>query len=61
MERINRFREILFPRTPAVTVRFSKGGEVEAACGQLAASYALNHLPKNFLTPALVPRLRSGW
>lgn len=61
LERINRFREILFPRTPAVTVRFSKGGEVEAACGQLAASYPLNHLPKNFLTPALVPRLHSGW
>ncbi len=52
IERINRFREILFPRTSAVTVRFSKGGEVEAACGQLAASYPLNHLPKNFLTPA---------
>ncbi len=52
IERINRFREILFPRTPAVTVRFSKGGEVEAACGQLAAGYPLNHLPKNFLTPA---------
>jgi len=53
IERINRFREILFPRTPTVTVRFSKGGEVEAACGQLAASYPLNHLPKNFLTPTL--------
>ena len=53
IERINRFREILFPRTPAVTVRFSKGSEVEAACGQLAASYPLNHLPKSFLTPAL--------
>lgn len=53
IERINRFREILFPRTPAVTVRFSKGGEVEAACGQLAAGYPLNHLPKSFLTPAL--------
>lgn len=53
IERINRFREILFPSTPAVTVRFSKGGEVEAACGQLAASYPLNHLPKSFLTPAL--------
>ncbi len=55
LERINRFREILFPRTPAVTVRFSKGGEVEAACGQLAASYPLNHLPKNFLTANAAP------
>ena len=53
IERINRFREILYPRTSAVTVRFSRGGEVEAACGQLAASYPLNHLPKRFLAPAL--------
>ncbi|MCI0405880.1 MAG: 23S rRNA (adenine(2503)-C(2))-methyltransferase RlmN, partial [candidate division Zixibacteria bacterium] len=28
IERINRFREILFTRTSAVTVRFSKGGDV---------------------------------
>jgi len=55
LERINRFREILYPRTPAVTVRFSKGGEVEAACGQLAANYPLNHLPKNFLKPTASP------
>jgi 23S rRNA (adenine2503-C2)-methyltransferase len=52
MERINRFREILYPRTPAVTVRFSKGGDVEAACGQLAANYPLNHLPKTYLRPS---------
>lgn len=53
LERINRFREILYPRTPAVTVRFSKGGEVEAACGQLAANYPLNHRPARFLSPGL--------
>lgn len=51
LERINRFREILYPRAPAVTVRFSKGSEVEAACGQLAANYPLNHLPSKFLSP----------
>src|SRR4030066_986705 len=35
MERVNRFREILYPRAPAVTLRISKGVDIQAACGQL--------------------------
>lgn len=35
MERVNRFREILYPRAPAVTLRVSKGVDIQAACGQL--------------------------
>jgi len=35
MERVNRFREILYPRAPAVTLRISKGIDIQAACGQL--------------------------
>ncbi|HDS01180.1 MAG TPA: 23S rRNA (adenine(2503)-C(2))-methyltransferase RlmN, partial [candidate division Zixibacteria bacterium] len=36
---INRFRDYLYPRTPAVTIRASKGIDIKAACGQLAAEY----------------------
>jgi 23S rRNA (adenine2503-C2)-methyltransferase len=35
-ERIARFAEYLRPRVPAVTVRYSQGVEIGAACGQLA-------------------------
>jgi len=35
-ERIERFAEHLRPRVPAVTVRYSQGVEIGAACGQLA-------------------------
>jgi len=35
-ERIQRFAEYLKPRVPAVTVRYSQGVEIGAACGQLA-------------------------
>jgi 23S rRNA (adenine2503-C2)-methyltransferase len=35
-ERIERFVEYLRPRVPAVTVRYSQGVEIGAACGQLA-------------------------
>jgi len=35
-ERIERFAEYLRPRVPAVTVRYSQGVEIGAACGQLA-------------------------
>ena len=35
-ERIERFVEHLRPRVPAVTVRYSQGVEIGAACGQLA-------------------------
>lgn len=35
MESVNRFREILYPRAPAVTLRISKGVDIQAACGQL--------------------------
>ncbi|MFH1700664.1 MAG: 23S rRNA (adenine(2503)-C(2))-methyltransferase RlmN [Candidatus Zixiibacteriota bacterium] len=35
-EAVDRFAKILFPRAPAVTVRQSRGGDIAAACGQLA-------------------------
>jgi 23S rRNA (adenine2503-C2)-methyltransferase len=35
-ERIQRFADYLRPRVPAVTVRYSQGVEIGAACGQLA-------------------------
>src|SRR6266850_1820464 len=35
-ERIRRFAEYLRPRVPAVTVRYSQGVDIGAACGQLA-------------------------
>jgi 23S rRNA (adenine2503-C2)-methyltransferase len=33
---IDAFAQILYPRTPAVTVRKSRGKDIDAACGQLA-------------------------
>jgi 23S rRNA (adenine2503-C2)-methyltransferase len=36
---IFKFRDYLYPRTPAVTIRSSKGADIKAACGQLAAEY----------------------
>lgn len=33
---VERFREYLYPRCPAVTLRQSKGADIMAACGQLA-------------------------
>jgi 23S rRNA (adenine2503-C2)-methyltransferase len=36
-EKVNRFGEELSARVPAVTVRQSRGRDIEAACGQLAA------------------------
>jgi 23S rRNA (adenine2503-C2)-methyltransferase len=36
---IMKFRDYLYPRTPAVTIRSSKGSDIRAACGQLAAEY----------------------
>ncbi|MCP4634835.1 MAG: 23S rRNA (adenine(2503)-C(2))-methyltransferase RlmN, partial [candidate division Zixibacteria bacterium] len=37
---VNEFREYLYPRTPAVTLRESKGSKIAAACGQLRGKYA---------------------
>lgn len=37
-ETLMRFRDILYPRTPAVTLRRSKGEDIQAACGQLKAT-----------------------
>lgn len=37
-DRIERFAEYLKPRVPAVTVRYSQGVEIGAACGQLAGA-----------------------
>jgi len=36
------FRDYLYPRTPAVTLRKSKGADIAAACGQLAGQQAAN-------------------
>lgn len=36
-EKVDNFARILYPRTPAVTVRKRRGGDIDAACGQLAA------------------------
>ncbi len=35
-EDVDRFAKLLYPRTPAVTVRKSRGRDIAAACGQLA-------------------------
>ena len=37
-EKIIAFRDYLFPRCPAVTLRKSKGEDIQAACGQLYTS-----------------------
>jgi 23S rRNA (adenine2503-C2)-methyltransferase len=37
-EKIIAFRDYLFPRCPAVTLRKSKGEDIQAACGQLCTS-----------------------
>lgn len=34
-ETLQKFRDILYPRAPAVTLRKSKGEDIQAACGQL--------------------------
>lgn len=34
-ERVKNFRDMLYPRCPAVTLRMSKGEDIQAACGQL--------------------------
>jgi 23S rRNA (adenine2503-C2)-methyltransferase len=36
-ERLEHFRDLLYPRCPAVTIRYSKGVDIAAACGQLVA------------------------
>lgn len=38
-ERIEKFRDILYPRCPAVIIRKSKGEDIGAACGQLRGDY----------------------
>lgn len=35
-EEVDLFAKILYPRAPAVTVRKSRGSDIDAACGQLA-------------------------
>ncbi len=43
MDKVNRFREILYPRAPAVTLRISKGVDIQAACGQLKTKTYRRH------------------
>lgn len=45
IESVQHFRNILYPRCPAVTLRISKGWQIQAACGQLAAGYPLRNKP----------------
>ncbi len=35
---LQKFRDLLYPRAPAVTLRKSKGEDIQAACGQLKAN-----------------------
>ena len=35
-DEVNEFGKILYPLAPAVTVRKSRGADIDAACGQLA-------------------------
>ena len=44
-EAVQAFAERLYPRAPAVTVRRTQGGEIGAACGQLAGRGAPGHGP----------------
>lgn len=39
-DRLLAFRDHLYPKCPSVTVRYSKGLDIEAACGQLVAGSA---------------------
>ena len=45
-ERLLVFRDLLYPTCPAVTVRYSKGLDIEAACGQLVAGQARSEVRK---------------
>ena len=38
-EDVNRFASLLYPIAPAVTIRWSRGRDVHAACGQLKGRY----------------------
>jgi 23S rRNA (adenine2503-C2)-methyltransferase len=40
-DKVDWFAKMLYPRTPAVTVRKSRGQDIDAACGQLAARHDL--------------------
>ncbi len=41
-EEVNNFSKLLYPRAPAVTVRKSRGLDIDAACGQLAGKMQKN-------------------
>jgi 23S rRNA (adenine2503-C2)-methyltransferase len=40
-DKVDWFARQLYPRAPAVTVRKSRGQDIDAACGQLAAKHAI--------------------
>ena len=50
-EAVQAFAERLYPRAPAVTVRRTQGGEIGAACGQLAGHDALGERGRESDTP----------
>jgi len=45
-EKVNRFIEWLLPLHAPVSVRWSKGDDINAACGQLAGQYAHKEVAK---------------
>jgi 23S rRNA (adenine2503-C2)-methyltransferase len=48
LEQAQKFREILYPRAPAVTLRISKGVDIAAACGQLKTKVYKKQKPLDF-------------
>jgi len=48
LEQAQKFREILYPRAPAVTLRISKGTDIAAACGQLKTKVYKKQKPLDF-------------
>jgi 23S rRNA (adenine2503-C2)-methyltransferase len=45
-DRLIYFRDLLYPSCPAVTIRFSKGLDIDAACGQLVAGRPVSEATK---------------
>lgn len=42
-EKVDWFARMLYPHTPIVTVRKSRGRDIDAACGQLAGKFLMNN------------------
>ncbi len=55
LARVNAFAEVIRAAGVTVTIRDTRGREIEAACGQLHAQLAGRALPDSTATPAVVP------